>query len=500
MKRQPNKTNTRQTSFSRRDFLKSTAAVGAFTFLPSYVALGNQSSTGVGPNAKVNLAVVGIGNRGGDVLRNLFGSGHCNVVALCDVNLKGRHCARSLRNHPDAKTFTDFREMFDKMANEMDAVLIATPDHAHFAATVLAMSLGKHVYVEKPLTHTFGQSERLIQMAAQNPKLVTQMGNQGHSGGNYFQFEAYYQAGLLDGVTRITAHMNKGRRWHGWGEAITEYPEDSMPEGLAWDQWHDVVDVKRPYSRRLHPQEWRSWYEFGSGAFGDWGPHILDTQHRFLELGLPERISAVNLQGVNKAGLVFPQASTIRFTFPERASNLPACEVTWYDGTKNHPEVEEELGELVKDAKTGKESRKAVNVNKPGSITYAKDLVFQRGSHSDTMTILPREKFMEMRKSLPQFAQKNSNHFANFLLACKGEEQTRSPFPVSGPLSQVFNLGVLAQRFGGELEFDRKSKQITNNKTAQAFLDPAPRKEWEEFYKMAEVSNPRRGFLKSIFS
>lgn len=488
-------------NFSRRDFLKSTTVAGVFTVLPSYVALGNQSSSGVGPNGKVNLAAIGIGNQGGNDVGSLHSSGHCNIVAVCDVDLKGKHCAKTLEKHPEAKTFTDFRKMFDEMADEIDAVLIATPDHSHFAATMLAMSLGKHVFVEKPLAHTFGQSERLIQMAQKHPDVVTQMGNQGHSGGNFFQFKAYREAGLIKDVTRITAYMNRGRRWHGWGETVSEYPEDPMPDGLAWDQWHDVVDAQRPYSKRLHPQEWRSWYEFGSGAFGDWGPHILDTAHRFLELGLPERISADDLQGVNDANLVFPQASTIRFSFPERGADLPACDVTWYDGTQNHPEVEEELGELVKDPETGEESRKPLNVKAPGSIMYSKDLVFQRASHGSTMSILPKEKFMDMRRSLPTFPQKNSNHYENFLLACKGEEEARSPFSVSGPLTQVFNLGILAQRFGGELQFDRKTKQITNNSVANEFLDPAPRAGWEEFYKLVDSSDssPRKGLFDFIF-
>lgn len=466
---------------SRRHFLKTSTALGAFTILPSAVALGKES-----PNSKVRLAAIGVGNQGGRDIQTLFASGHCDIVALCDIDLQGEHCQRTIEQFKDAKHFADFRKMFDQMADEIDAVLIATPDHSHFAATILAMSLGKHVYVEKPLAHTFGQSERLIQMAEKHPEVVTQMGNQGHSGGNYFQFKAYREAGIIKDVTRITAHMNKGRRWHGWGESVTDYPTDPMPDGIDWDQWHDVVDVKRPFSNRLHPQEWRSWYEFGSGAFGDWGPHILDTQHRFLELGLPERISAVKLQGVNKANLVFPQASTIRFQFPERGPGLPACEVTWYDGVDNQPEIEKELGELVTDPETGKESRQPVTLNprQPGSITYSKDLVFQRDSHGSTMTILPKEKFMKMRRDLPPFSQKNSNHYANFLLACKGEEEARSPFSVSGPMTQVFNLGVLAQRLGGDLNFDRKSKKITNNPKAQALLDPAPRKGWEEFYQI----------------
>ena len=476
--------NLPKSSVSRRGFLKSSAAFGALTILPSYIALGNKSSTGLAPSEKVNLAVIGIGNQGGGDLRTLFASGHCNVVALCDIDLQGKHTQASQRKFPDAPTFTDFRVMFDKMAGQIDAVLVGTPDHSHFAATMLALSLGKHVYVEKPLAHTFGQTERLMRMAAKNPNLVTQMGNQGHSGANYFQFKAWREAGIIKDITRITAHMNNPRRWHGWGSSTTAYPSEPRPDGVNWEQWMDTVAQPHPYSKKLHPQEWRSWYDYGSGCFGDWGPHILDTAHRFLELGLPTKITAVHRDGVNQSDLIYPDASTIRFDFPERGPDLPACEVTWYDGVNNKPELEAEYSEPVTNKETGEVTHGPTTLNRPGKVLYGKGLTFKGGSHSSPLQIVPREKYKDMRDQLPTFSQKNSNHYANFLLACKGDEVARSPFSVSGELTQVFNLGVLSRRFGGELEFDRTRKQITNNKVANALLDPAPRKGWEEFYRL----------------
>jgi predicted dehydrogenase len=468
----------------RRRFLKSSAAYGALTVLPSYIALGNQSSSGLAPSEKVNLAVIGIGNQGGRDLRTLFASGHCNVVALCDIDLQGAHTQKSLEAHPKAATFSDFRVLFDKMANQIDAVLIATPDHSHFAATMLALSLGKHVFVEKPLAHTFGQSERLMRMAEKNPQLITQLGNQGHSGANYFQFKAWREAGIIKDITRITAHMNKPRRWHGWGSSATAYPSEALPPGVDWEQWMDTVATPHPYSKRLHPQEWRSWYDYGSGCFGDWGPHILDTAHRFLELGLPSKVIAVSCAGVNPSDLIYPAASTIRFEFPKRGADLPACEVTWYDGTNNMPELEAEHSEPRIDEATGAVMQEPTTLNRSGKVLYGKDLTFQGGTHSEPLRIVPQEKYKAIKASLPRFPQKNSNHYANFLLACKGEEKPRSPFKVSGELTQVFNLGVLAQRFGGELEFDRAQKQITNNQQANALLDPQPRKGWEAFYTL----------------
>ncbi|MDE0768353.1 MAG: Gfo/Idh/MocA family oxidoreductase [Opitutaceae bacterium] len=465
---------------SRRNFLKRSALFASFTILPSHFVLGQKSSGGqLPPSQRVNLAAIGIGNQGRGDLKNLFSSGHCNVVALCDVDLKGKHTQESQASHPNARRFTDFRVMFDQMGDEIDAVLIAIPDHAHFCVAMLAMSLGKHVYVEKPLAHTFGQCQRLIDLAARSG-VVTQMGNQGHSGANYFQFKSWTEAGIIKDVKRISAFMNKDRRWHGWGESVTKYPSQPLPDGMDWDTWHCSGPV-HPFSDRLHPQEWRSWYDYGCGAFGDWGPHILDTAHRFLKLGLPNEISALKRDGAND--FVFPQASTIQFKFAKRKA-MPPCTVTWYDGTKNLPEVEEELGELVKNPETGKMEIKPLNVSKPGKIIYGKDLTFAGGSHSDALRVVPQKKFMEVRETLPRITGKNSNHYTNYLLACKGEEESRSPFRVSGELTQVFNLGVIAQRLGGTITFDSKTRQITNNKTANALLDPAPRRGWEAYYKL----------------
>lgn len=457
----------RPNPFTRRDFLKRSAASGVFSILPASLVMGTRSrAETVSPNEKVRLAVIGAGNQGANDLKIMVTSGHCEVVAICDVDLKGKHVKGTLKAHPKAKQFTDFRKMFDAMAKDIDAVLIGTPDHAHFCMAMLAMSLGKHVYVEKPLAHTFGQCERLIAMAEKSG-VVTQMGNQGHSGANYFQFKAWTEAGIIKDVTRVDAHMNKARRWHGWGATVKAYPEDPMPEGMDWPVWCGPAPV-HPFSSKLHPQEWRSWYDYGCGAFGDWGPHILDTAHRFLKLGLPQTVQVLKREGPND--LVFPQASTIRFNFDARGEGLPACQVTWYDGKGNYPEVAPELGE--------------VKLNSPGKIIYGKDLVFQGGSHSSALTILPREKYLEMRGELPRITGKNSNHYENFLLACKGEEEARSPFSVSGPLCQVFNLGIIAQRLGADLSFDPKAKTIAGNADAQALLDPAPRKGWEEFYKL----------------
>lgn len=457
---------------SRRDFLKkSSAAISAFTVLPSYVALGAQSSSGAkAPSERVNVAFVGFTGRGGADFKSMVNTGLCNVVALCDVDLERSDAKKTAAAYPGVPTFTDFRVMFDKMANKIDAVVVATADHSHFAVCMLAMSLGKHVYCEKPLARTFGECKRMIDLAGRSG-VVTQMGNQGHSGPNYFQFKAWTEAGVIKDVTKITAYMTRWRRWHGWGITCTGYPEEPMPKGMNWEAWTAAAHMN-PFSSKLHPGNWRSWFDYGSGCFGDWGPHILDTCHQFLKLGHPEKITAVRRDNPNP--YVYPQASIIRFDFPAR-EGMPPCVVTWYDGQGNEPPVEKQYRDFISEDGNQKTA---------GKVIYSKTLVFRGGTHSDTLRIVPRDKYMEMRDSLPKYPTKNSDHAMNYLLACKGEEKSRSPFSIGGSLTQVFNLGILAQRFGGELEFDRQTQQITNNETANAFLDPVPRKGWEEFYTL----------------
>lgn len=470
---------------TRRDFIKkSSIAIGAASVLPSHIALGNQSSSGaLAPSERVNVAFIASAGKGYRNRKAFAVSGLMNVVALCDVDLNRDEAKESAAAHPNARQFTDYRKMFDEMADEIDAVVVSTPDHSHFPATMLAMSLGKHVWCEKPLAHTFGQCERLMDLAERSG-VVTQMGNQGHSGPNYFQFKSWFEAGIIKDITKIDAYMVQGLRWTNWGPKFKDYPRGEMDPSIDWDTWTSV-SPERPYSELLHPRSWRGWIEFGCGMLGDWAAHVIDTPHRFLKLGYPEKITAAKLEG--RHPLIYPTASHIRFNFPER-EGMPACELNWHDGRDNRPYIAPEYRDL-KTEQPGAENN-FDSENRPprshyvGKVLYGKDLVFRGISHEQPLRIVPRDKYMDMRRSLPRFPQKNSNHWTNFLLACKGEEEARSPFSVAAPLSQVLNIGMISQRLGGELHFDRTTKKFTNSDAANALLDPAPRKGWEEFYKM----------------
>lgn len=478
----------------RRDFLKkSLIAAGGISIIPGNVLFAGDKIWKAGtqayrsksfvPSEKINLACVGIGHRGGQIIKALYNTGMANIVALCDVDMGGEHTREIMEMFPDAKRFQDFRKMFDKMADKIEAVSVGTPDFSHFPITMLAMSLGKHVYVEKPLARTFNEIE-LLMAAAKKYNVVTQMGNQGHSGENYFQFKAWKEAGIIKDVTSMTAHMNNSRRWHNFDPRITSFPpKEKMPRTMDWDVWLNTAQY-HDYNKDYHHGQWRCWFDFGMGALGDWGAHIMDSVHEFLDLGLPYEVDPVLLKGHNS--FFFPFSSTIKFKFPARG-DMPAMDINWFDGLDNIPPVPEGYGVSELDPNIPPPSNKEIQPAKlnPGKIIYSKELTFKGASHSSPLSIIPKEKAMDMKSMLPEVPESPSDHFENFLLACKGQEKCRSSFDIAGPLSQVFTLGVTAQRLSTKLIFDRETKQITNDKVANEMLTgEPPRKGWEEFYKL----------------
>lgn len=471
---------------TRRDFLKQVTAITAAAAIPGTVLTADAKAKNPQPRKikageKVNLACVGIGGRGGDILNDFVKTGLCNLVAMCDVDMGAPHTKRNIDRYPDVPRFQDFREMFKKMGDKIDAVCVGTPDHSHFPITMLAMSLGKHVYVEKPMAHSFYEVELMME-AEKKYGVVTQMGNQGHSEANYFQFKAWKEAGIIKNVRAVTAHMNNSRRWHGWDTNIQSYfPEEPVPSTLNWDTWLCGEDYHK-FNKDFVNGQWRCWYDFGMGALGDWGAHLIDTVHEFLELGLPTEVNMLRAEGHNP--FFYPYSSTIEFKFPARG-DMPPVDITWYDGLDNIPAVPEGYGKMELDPNIppvagGKIQPAKLN---PGKIIYSDELTFKGGSHGSTLTIIPESKAKEMESRLPEVPKSPSNHFANFLLSCQGVEKPRSPFSVAGPLCQVFCLGVIAQQLNAHLKFDPETKQFINSPVANLLLRRGiPRKGWEEYY------------------
>lgn len=454
----------------RRRFLAQAAAVPtAAAILPDRASAQNASAQDE-PTGQLNIAVIGCANRGGSIGGEAIRHDLTRCVALCDV-VPSR--AEGLRKKmkgkcDDALVFDDFREMFAKMGDQIDACTIGTPDHSHFPIAMLAMSMGIHVYVEKPLAHTFEECELLI-AAEKKYNVQCQMGNQGHSSKQRLQFESWVDAGIIKNVRRVDACMNSGRRWHPWGD-VKQFPSaEKMPAGMNWDVWAGTAP-KHPYNSKLDPGNWRGWYDYGNGAFGDWGPHTLDTIHRFLKLDLPYAIRAEEIFKPND--LIYPHGTTIAFDFKERGPDMPEMTIQWYDGVDNRPP-----------------SSADIEIPRCGKAIFSDDRTFVGGTHGNTLSIVGNESDGKTKEPLPELAKSetSTNHMDNFLRAAAGlDPYCNSSFAVSGPLTQVFMLGCIAQRLGTNLQFDAETRQITNNPRANEMLKGhAPRSGWESYYDLA---------------
>ncbi len=461
-------------NFNRRSFLKSALAAGAFPYIAGCLST----------DGKVRLACVGVGQQAWNDIKEFEKTGLVDIAALCDTDLEGKQCVEALKKYPNAPRFTDFRKMLDVMDGKIDAVAVMTPDFSHFPALMAAMKRGLSVFSEKPLAHTFEECE-LLMAAEKKYGVVCQMGNQGHSGNNYFQFKHYVETGVIDvsQLKHLTAHMNNPRRWHKWNGKVSAFPKgEEMPKGLDWDTWLGTAAF-HDYSKDYVQGEWRSWYDFGNGCLGDWGAHTMDTMHRFFDLGLPTEIKIKDVSGWNP--YVFPMQDTLTFKFAAKGKR-PAIDLDWYEGVTNKPKLPKGYRQLAWGsdipAAKGSTAEAAAKNLIPGKFFEMKDgTVWQGGSHSSAIFMCGAD------GKVPEYPKPGSNHYANFLLSVIGTEKPRSPFSVTGPLSEVFCLGCIAQRLNRGIKFDPAKKQIIGDAEANALLKGSkgtPRKGWEEFYRV----------------
>jgi len=371
---------------------------------------------------KIRLAHIGCFHRGGWLL-NTFSkhTDQVEYVAFADVLFTTHDY--EMKGFPGVPCFKDYREMFEKMHDKIDAVVVGTPDHAHFPMVMHSMLLGKHVYVEKPLAQNVYEC-RLIDKVARQTGVVTQMGNQGHSEAGTKQFGQWVDSGLIKNVTKIDSWMTKSRRWHGW--TIEDYPNQIPPAGYDWDLWLTRRPF-RPHSDRMTDGNWRCWFEFGCGAMGDWGAHVLDAIHRYLKLGQPYEITT---KLIDPAEHYYPQGSVITFKFAAR-EGMPPVELRWFDGQGNMPPIPEGL-----------------NVPIIGSLVYLDDGVVLGRSHGAPYHFKLNDKLERLEKEgkLPAPQGHLSNHYKNFLNACQGIEKTNSPFEIGAPLAELFCLGCVGQK------------------------------------------------------
>jgi len=441
---------------TRRNFLRATgASVAAFTVVPGHI-LGAEGAPS--PNEKLNIAGIGVGGQGaGDI--NAVAGGN-NIVALCDVD--SRHAADTFKKFPDARQYRDFRKMFDEMNKEIDAVVVATPDHFHAVAAMAAIKHGKHVYCEKPLAHSIYEVRQLMKAAREHPKVVTQLGNQGHSFNTIRDFCEWIWAGAIGNVHTIhagCAAVNSGL------DQLPRLKETHpVPPTLDWDQWLGPAQ-QRPYHPAYLPSAWRGWVPFGNGTVGDWTCHVVDPVFWALDLGAPATIQAeVKNYDPKTQGDAFPKGEIITYGFPAKGKRGPVT-LHWYTGTEKIPRPPE-LAADEKSVDTG-----AVVIGDKGTIVY--------GSHgAGGVRLIPQAKmdaFVRPEKTLPRL----KGHHWDWLQAIRKGTKAGSDFSYGGPLTEIAMLGVIAIKMPGtKLEWDASHMRFKNNREANALVHPPYRKGW----------------------
>jgi len=452
----------------RRTFLASAAAVTAFTIVPRHV-LGGQATPA--PSDRLNIAGIGIGGMGKNNV------GRCeaeNIVALCDVDF-GENVQEVFAKYPDAKRYKDYRVMLDEQ-DDIDAVIVATPDHTHAVIAMAAMERKKHVYVQKPLTHSVYET-RLLTEAARKHGVASQMGNQGRSG---------------EGVRLMCEWVGDGaigkvREAHGWtnrpvwpqGVEIGR-PADTppVPLDLDWDLWLGPAQV-RPYHPSYHPGKWRAWCDFGTGSLGDMGCHILDPLFWALKLKYPTSVEA-NIsrhwhefwEETTPKNEMYPRSSIVRFRFPSRSKDFPELDLTWWDGGLMPPRP----AELEPGRRMGDQDGGLLMIGEKGAI--------MSGCYGESPRIIPESRMRkyarkERKPKLERVPEGKDGHEQNWIRACKGGPAACSNFEESGPLSEMVLMGNLAVRYPDrQLLWDGKAMKVTNDEEADAYVRRTYREGW----------------------
>jgi predicted dehydrogenase len=433
---------------NRREFIRNAAlATTGFFIVPRHV-LGRGF---IAPSDKLNMAGIGAGGKAEVNLPYAFNKGSDNIVALCDVD--DRMAVNARKKWPDAPYYRDYRELLDKEAKRIDAVIITTPDHMHAPIALAAMQLGKHVYCEKPLTHDIYEA-RMLTQAAQKYRVVTQMGNQGSSGDDTRLVETWIQKGVIGDVARVHVWTNRPV----WPQGIpTPTGRFDIPKEVDWDLWLGTAPF-RDFNPAYLPATWRGWVNFGTGSLGDMGCHFIDVPYRALKLGYPVSVQCSVgsvYSGFFKEAVYtdsYPPSSKTHIRFPARG-NMPEVEMIWYDGgiKPDRPEEllpEEEMAELD-----------------GGIIFEGSKGKLMAGLFGRKPTLLPTRKMKEVQlpASIYPFVEGGSEgHQQQWVKACKKGfgTYTSSSFEIAGPLTETVLMGNLAIRSYNYSEKDSKGKVI----------------------------------------
>lgn len=441
----------KENTLTRRDFVGRTlAASAAFTIVPSYAVSGLGH---VAPSDKLNIAGIGVGGMGLANLKNLESQ---NIVGLCDVDW--RYAKGAFDRYPNAKKYWDWRKMFDEMGDEIDGIVVATADHSHAIVAANAMTMGKHVYLQKPLTHSVYES-RLLTKLAKKHNVATQMGNQGASGAGVAETCEILWSGAIGDVTKVESFTDRPI----WPQGLNT-PErgDWVPDTLNWDLFTGPAKMK-PFNEVYHPWNWRGWWDYGTGALGDMACHILHPVFEGLKLGYPSKVQASSSLLLNDSA---PVSQAAKLTFPSRGRQgrmkLPEVDVHWYDGGIKP--------ELPDNWPSGK------NPNKSGGGTFfygTKD-VLHVGCYGVEPELMSGKKISaakterRVEDELGLVWNKGA-HEMDWVRACKESAENRKPctsdFAEAGPFNEMVVMGVLAvrlQALNKILEWDGEKMEFTN--------------------------------------
>ncbi|MBC7829490.1 MAG: Gfo/Idh/MocA family oxidoreductase [Chitinophagaceae bacterium] len=459
--------NKKSTQPTRRHFIKNTSiATAGFFIVPRHV-LGRGF---IAPSDKLYIAGIGVGGKGESDLSEFAKSPNANVIALCDVD--DRQAVKSRTRFPNAKYYKDYRQMLEKEKKNIDAVSVSTPDHTHAVAALAAMQLGKHVYVQKPLTHDIYEA-RMLTKAARKYKVVTQMGNQGSSGNGVRTMMEWYKAGLIGEAFDIYCWTNRPIWPQGFGKPTTT---DEIPTELDWNLWLGPNEYEE-YHKEFVPFNWRGYHSFGTGALGDMGCHIIDPAFKTVGLGYPSEVecSVVNLY--EKRGNAsyhpesFPAASTLKLKFPGKNGKKDVS-LHWMDGgiMPDRPD------ELSPEEKMGDNGGGAIIVGTKGKMMCS--------TYGNNPLLLPTARTRE--HILPEtIARVPEGHYVQWVNACMagyGKKELSSSFDYAGPLTETILMGNLALRawniknekaaFIGrkKLLWDAENMKITNFDEANQFV------------------------------
>jgi predicted dehydrogenase len=446
---------------TRRAFLAATTTTALLSY-PLRVNAAKVVPRKISPNEKVNMAAIGAAGKGRD---DIFSCRKENVVALCDVD--HRRAQEAFHYFGKAKQFVDYREMIDKMGKKIDAVTISTPDHTHAPAAYMAMKHGIHVYVQKPLTHTVAEA-RLLTNTAREMGVATQMGNQGHSGNGMREQCEMVWSGAIGQVREAHIWTNRPS----WPQGIKQpFPGEAIPKEVDWDKWIGTAPF-REYNKAYMPRDWRGWHDFGGGALGDMACHIMDNAFASLKLAEADWYTVETVAIDNKNDQTYPSASTIKYSYSARGEMAPV-DVYWYDGGHMPPRPEgvpadQQIGEGEWNGRTN------------GSYMVGDNGVITAGEYGGKPRLLPDEQMAEYTKSEPTIRRiRATNHYRNFLEACKGIRPACSNFEYSGPFTEMVLFGNLSIKTGEKYTWDNKKGEVKNHPNAKEVVSKEYRKGWE---------------------